>query len=336
MKRWARGLALVLALSLTRAAAEEPHAARDYLDSIQPSTELQEFLDRTVAALEASDPKLRRADVRIALLDMGTGDGPRLAQRRGGDPIYPASVVKLVYLMAAYAWQEKGTRQIDAEMDDLLRLMIHDSSNRATQEVLARLTETAPGPALPPAEYRDFRERRQAVERWLQTLGVTDLHCVNPTYDGDGDLCGRDKQFLGDHTVADGLPGHPGEFANRNTMTAVGTAKLLALLATDRALSPAGSAAVRLRMRRDVVEQPHLVHRIAGGAARLPDLEVYTKSGTWGPIYADAGIIRHVSGREMVLVVFIQAQPPYRGDFIADLAYRAAQHLLVRPVDKSP
>jgi Beta-lactamase enzyme family len=114
-------------------------------------------------------------------------------------------------------------------------------------------------------------------------------------------------------------------------MTAVGTAKLLALLATDRALSPESSAIVRRRMRRDVVEQPHLAHRLAGGAARLSGLEVYSKSGTWGPIYADAGIIRHVSGRQLVLVVFTQAQPPYRGDFIADLAQRAAEHVLSPP-----
>ena len=80
-------------------------------------------------------------------------------------------------------------------------------------------------------------------------------------------------------------------------MTAVGTVKLLALLATDRALSPADSETVRRRMRRDPIEQPHLAARIAGGAARLPGLEVYAKSGTWGPIYADAGIVRDAVGR---------------------------------------
>ena len=58
--------------------------------------------------------------MRIALLDL-SGDGPpRLAQRRGEVPIYPASVVKFVYLMAAYAWQENGQRRIDGEMDGLL------------------------------------------------------------------------------------------------------------------------------------------------------------------------------------------------------------------------
>ena len=104
--------------------------------------------------------------------------------------------------------------------------------------------------------------------------------------------------------------------------------KLLALLATNRALSAEDSATVRLRMLRDPVEQPHLAHRIAGGAARLPGLEVYSKSGTWGPIFADAGIIRHASGRQLVLVVLTEGRPPYRGDFIANLAYRCAQRFL--------
>lgn len=324
----------LLALSVTRVYAESAsRGPRDYLASIRPSGELQEFLDQTVEALEAGDPKLRQTDVRIALLDMSRGDPPLLAHDHGETPIYPASVVKLVYLMAAYAWQEDGKRVIDPALDELLIQMIHDSSNRATREVFARLTETESGAVLPPAAYQIFRERRLAVTRWLQGLGITDLHCVNPTYDGDGDLFGRDRQFVSDHSLAGSLPTRHGEFANRNAMTAVGTAKLLALLATDRALSPEDSATVRRRMRRDPAEQPHLAHRIAGGAARVAGFEVYSKSGTWGPIYADAGIIRHVSGRQLVLVVFIAAHPPYRGDFIADLAHRCTQHLLM-PVPK--
>jgi hypothetical protein len=113
-------------------------------------------------------------------------------------------------------------------------------------------------------------------------------------------------------------------------MTANGTVRLLALLATDRALSAEDSATVRRRMRRDPVERPHLIHRIAGGAARLPGLEVYAKSGTWGPIYADAGIVRQLdTGRQIVIAVFTEATPIYHGDFIADLTERVARHLLI-------
>lgn len=322
---------LAVALSAAGVRAEvSPQEAARYLGSIRRSTDLQEFLDRTVAQLEAGDPALRRADVRIALLDLST-EPPQLAERRGESPIYPASVVKFIYLMAAYAWQEKGTRHIDAEMDVLLREMIHDSSNRATQQVFARLTRTEPGPELSPEAYAEYAQRRLAVNRWLAEIGIGDLHCANPTYDGDGDLAGRDRQFVSDRRIAGAPAARDGELGNRNAMTAVGTAKALALLATDRALTAEDSAEARRRMKRDPKEQPHLAARIAGGAARLVDLDVYSKSGTWGPIYADAGIVRHASGRQFVLVVFTQGQPPYRGDFIADLTERCAAHLLTAP-----
>jgi len=57
---------------------------------------------------------------------------------------------------------------------------------------------TEPGEELPPDLYAQFRENRLAVNRWLSTLGIHNLHCVHPTYDGKGDLFGRDLQFLQD------------------------------------------------------------------------------------------------------------------------------------------
>jgi hypothetical protein len=330
------GLRLALLLLATPGVARagdlppDPAAARAWLATVRPSADLQRFLDRTVDDLASADPALRRAGVRIALVDLSRGDPPQLAERDGRVPVYPASVVKFVYLMAAYAWQAQGRLQIDAELDDALTHMIRESSNQATQQVFARLTGTAPGPELSADAYRDFRDRRLGVLRWVRTLGVDGVRCVNPTYDGDGDLVGRDRQFVADRTV-EGVAPDVGDPPNRNAMTAVGTAELLALLATDRALSPADSATVRGRMRRNPAEQPHLVHRLAGGAARQPGLEVDAKSGTWGPIYADAGIVRSRAGGQLVLVVFTEHSPPYRGDFIADLTQRVAARLLGSP-----
>jgi beta-lactamase class A len=328
-RAWPAVLMAILSVACTVPARETATAtAAEWLDTIRPSAELQEFLDHTIDGLLARDAPLRAAMVRVALLDLAHGEPPRLADHHGDASIYPASVVKFVYLMAAYRWQELDRLRIEGGFDRELSAMIRESSNQATQKVFARLTDTEPGPELAPEAYRDFRERRLAVKRWVASLGIHDLHCVNPTYDGNGDLFGRDAQFIRDTSVAGGLGGSP---PNRQAMTAIGTAKLLALLATDRALTPADSAVVRLRMRRDPTEQRHLAARIAGGAARLRGLEVYAKSGTWGPIYADAGIVRHVeSGRQMVIVVFTEASPAYRGEFIADLTERSAEHLLVR------
>ncbi|MGH7788055.1 MAG: serine hydrolase [Candidatus Binatia bacterium] len=324
-----RRLVLAVLLLFALPAHADPGAARAYLATVQASPELQAFLDRTIAALLATDAALKRSELRVALLDLSRPGPPRLAQHHGAVPIYPASVIKFVYLMAAYAWQERETLRIDAALDQSLTHSIRESSNRATQEVFWRLTDTEPGPDLPPDAYAAFRQRRLRVDAWLRELGIDGLHCVNPTYDGGPDLFGRDVQFLKDRSVAGGLPSRGDEYPNRNAMTANGTVALLALLATDRALTPADSATVRQRMRRDPREQPHLAARIAGGAARTPGLQVYAKSGTWGPIYADAGIVRDASGRQFALAVFTQGRPPYRGDFIAELTHQSVRELLL-------
>src|SRR5215510_96459 len=319
-------LAVFLGVSTALARDATSPTAPEWLGSIQPSAELQDFLDHAMATFLARDALLRDAKVRVAVLDLAHGEPPQLAQYHGDVPVYPASVVKFVYLMAAYRWQEDGRLRIEGEFDRELSEMIRESSNQATRKVFARLTDTEPGPELATQAYGDFRERRLAVKRWLTSLGIDDLHCVNPTYDGNGDLFGRDAQFIRDPTVPGGLGGTA---PNRQAMTAVGTTRLLALLATDRALTPRDSAVVRERMRRDPKQQPHLAARIAGGASRRPGLEVYAKSGTWGPIYADAGIVREeASGQELVIVVFTEGNPPYRGDFIADLTEASAARLL--------
>lgn len=301
------------------------------LASIAPDPGLQKALDAAVADIGRRDPKFLASMPRVSAIDIVAGRPPRLAHLRGDLPVYPASVVKFVYLMAAYAFEEEGRVTIDAALDADLSHSIRESSNTATQKVFSRLTGTAQGPELPAAEYAEFRRRRLLVKDWLAGLGIDDLHTVNPTWNGGGDLFGRDQQFLRDRSVAGGLPVHGEQFANRNAMTANGTARLLALLATDRALTAEDSATVRQRMKRDVREQPHLAHRIAGGAARIagkvPGTEVYAKSGTWGPIYADAGIVRDPRGRQLAISVFTDAQPPYRGDAIADLTERLALHL---------
>ncbi len=313
------------------AALPDPRLARELVASVAPDAGLQKFLDAAVAEVGRRDPKFLRSGARVAAIDLGPGHPPKLAHVRGDLPVYPASVIKFVYLMAAYAFQEQGRLTIDAELDAELSHSIRESSNTATQKVFARLTGTSQGPELPAAEYSEFRRRRLLVKDWLVSLGIDDLHAVNPTWNGGGDLFGRDQQFLRDRSVSGGLPVRGEQFSNRNAMTANGTVRLLALLATDRALTPADSQTVRRRMKRDTKEQPHLAHRIAGGAAKVPGTEVYAKSGTWGPIYADAGIVRDAHGRQFAIAVFTDAQPPYRGDAIAELTERLALHLFDSP-----
>ena len=182
-----------------------PEAA-EWLASIAPCAELKAFLDGAMAdLLVRGDAKLRAAKVRVALIDLAHGEPPRLAHHHGDGPDLPGERGEVRLPDGGLRWQEEGRLTIERRLDRELEAMIRQSSNQATRKVFARLTDTEPGPELSPDEYRDFRERRLAVKRWLVSLGIDDLHCVNPTYDGDGDLFGRDQQFLARRTVEGGL-----------------------------------------------------------------------------------------------------------------------------------
>lgn len=306
-------------------------AAREWVNSTEDSAKLQGFLDKTIKAILKKDSRAREAKIGVAVLDLPPDAPPQLAHWGGNELIYPASVVKFVYLIAAYGWQERGKLIIDKDLDQQLTSMIYNSSNTATQKVFRRVTETRAGPNLPPEEYRIFRQRRLAVERWLQDMGILGIHSIHPTYNGGGDLHGRDLQLLKDGSVKGGISNASGNYVNRQAMTAVGTVKLLALLATDRALNPENSAIVRKRMKRDPNKQSYQWRRIAGGAVRTKGVEVYSKTGTWGPIYADAGIIRGPDGRQFTLSVYIDSTPAYRGSFISNLSEKLTEHLLGKP-----
>jgi hypothetical protein len=309
-----------------------PGEAEAFLASIEPSPELQAALDVTVKDLRTGDVRLRKQQIRVSWIDLPPGGPARLAHWNGDSPVYPASVPKFVYLMAAYAWRDEGRLEIDPIFERELRAMIYRSSNRATQRVVHRLTLTEPGGRLDPEQYQEFVSRRHAVKRWLDRLGVEDLHTVHPTYDGGGDLYGRDEQFLNDKGIEGALPNQQGPYFNRQAMTANASAKLLALLALDLALSPESSREVREHMRRDSRKQPYLRRRIAGGVDPEDEtFEIFSKTGTWGPIFADAGIVRRTTdGHQIVVVAFLEATPgnsAYRGSFIAKLTRAAVRRL---------
>ncbi len=85
-------------------------------------------------------------------------------------------------------------------------------------------------------------------------------------------------------------------------------------------------------MRRSTRKQGYLRYRIAGGAEKCgaAGVEVFAKTGTWGPIYADAGIVRAASGRQLIVVAFIEGSPRYKGWFIAKITEAACRLVFAR------
>ncbi|MEB3234743.1 MAG: serine hydrolase [Cyanobacteriota bacterium] len=154
---------------------------------------------------------------------------------------YPASVVKLVYLVAAEAWKQRDWLRDDPELERALAAMVVDSSNNATEHVLDRLSGTTGGPALSGAAWQAWTQQRQLVNRWLQDLSWPELQGCNAcqkTWD-EGPY-GRERQFYGP------------ENANINQLTSDAVARLLQGVMASALVSPPACARMRQLLARSL------------------------------------------------------------------------------------
>ena len=130
--------------------------------------------------------------------------------------IYPASVVKLVYGLAAYYWIKKGSLLLTEEIIDAASKMLSFSSNNATSFLIDLLTGTTSGPCLEGEFWENWKFQRNIINDWLYDLNWDELigiNCCQKTWD-DGPF-GREKEFYGY------------ENQNKNVMTTDSAARVL-------------------------------------------------------------------------------------------------------------
>src|SRR5262249_32973875 len=136
---------------------------------------LQDLVNRAAKTTidRFADKKLEDKQLSITLIDMRDPAHPVTASFRGNERIYPASVVKLFYLVATHHWLEDKKIEETPELKRALRDMIVDSSNEATQYVLDVITHTTGGYELPPKEMEEWQYQRNAVNRFYTSLGYS-------------------------------------------------------------------------------------------------------------------------------------------------------------------
>src|ERR1700744_4100077 len=86
--------------------------------------ELQAIVERAVSqtVVDFSAKKMTPEQIAITLVDLSDPEHPVQASYRGDLQIYPASVIKMFYMVAAHRWMEDGRLADTAE----LRRAMHD------------------------------------------------------------------------------------------------------------------------------------------------------------------------------------------------------------------
>src|SRR5262245_61090450 len=103
------------------------------LNAQAAKTSLQDLVDQAAKTTleQFADKKLTENQLSITLINLRDPSKPATASFRGNERIYPASVVKLFYLVAAQHLLEKKEIEESTELSRALRDMIVDSSNEA-------------------------------------------------------------------------------------------------------------------------------------------------------------------------------------------------------------
>jgi hypothetical protein len=278
------GMARTSAQPIPSPARLEPNNLQALIDSVAALT-LEKFADK----------KLQSNQLAVTLVDLRDPQKPMQASDRGDAPSYPASVIKLFYLVAAHRWMEDGKIQDTEEVRRALRDMIVDSGNDPTHYIVDLLTGTTSGPELPEEEMKEWGQKRDAVNRYFASLGYAKLNIrQKPWCEGP---YGRERIFVGRN------------YENRNALTTDATARLLTEIVQGRAITATRSKEMLKLLERDplkkVTASAEPDQNVDFSAPGLPPgAKLWSKAGWTSTTRHDAAYVELPGGARFVLVTF--------------------------------
>jgi beta-lactamase class A len=279
-----RLIVLAAILSFSVSAAAQQSSLQDLVNRAAKTT-----LDRF------ADKKLQESELSITLIDLRDPSRPVSASFRGNERVYPASVVKLFYLVAAHRWLEDKKIEQTPELTRAIKDMIVDSSNEATQYVLDVITHTTGGYELSPKEMEQWQYQRNAVNRYFTSLGYTNINVNQKTFCEDA--YGRERVSRGPN----------GE--NRNKLTTDATARLLMEVVTGKIANPARTAAMMELLKREYTGQSNDTDDQGRGFTGLAlqgreGFRLWSKAGWTSTTRHDVAYVEMPDGGKFVLATF--------------------------------
>jgi beta-lactamase class A len=283
-----------------------------------------QILAASAAAAHRRFPELGRNDLEMTLVipQVETAIG---ASYRGSRPVYPASVVKLFYLVAVEAWLEAGRLRFTHELRSALSAMIGQSSNDATNHIVDLLTGTTGGPDLPPAAFKHWLMRRRAINRYFASWGCPEFAGINLTQKTWTDApYGRERQSRYD------VP------RNRNLLSTDAVARLLLAVEKGEVVNRRRSAAILKLLARPIPARPDPLmpfDQVFGflGEGLPKGSRLWSKAGWTSTVKHDGAIVRLPNGHKFILVAFTAGAPQARSKRILPFIARRVAAALLEP-----
>jgi beta-lactamase class A len=273
---------LLLALILAPAIA---HADFREFKAVPIDANLGAKLTRAADASLRDFPRLTADNLALSVIDLTKPGAPVRADYHGDASFYPASLVKLFFMVETF---HQG--KLTPEIERALREMTWVSDNDAAAFLLDILTDTCSGSELEGKALEDFSDRRRKLNRYFASLGYDISAMLKPWSVGP---FGRDTQIMGENKV------------NRNRASANSLASLLLWIVRRHAVSPQASDAMMTLLERPLSPSRPTENQVKEffGESLPSGTKLWSKEGDSSEVRHDAGYLELPGGRKLVVVI---------------------------------
>ena len=305
-RHWLRPLAVSVFLPVAL------HADFREFKAVPVDTELGAKLTRAADAALKDFPKLTADNLALSVIDLTKPESPVRADYHGDTSFYPASLVKLFFMVETYREfvapggeevissktlhsyngeeAKNPKKNLTPEIERALREMIWVSDNDAAAFLLEILTDTCSGSELEGKALEDFIDRRRKLNRYFTSLGYDISAMIKPWSFGP---FGRDMQIMGENKV------------NRNRASANSFASLFLWIVRRHAISPQASDAMMSLLERPLFPPRPTENQVKEffGESLPPGAKLWSKEGDTSEVRHDAAYVELPSGRKLVVVI---------------------------------
>jgi hypothetical protein len=253
--------------------------------AVPVDAELGAKVTRAAEASLKEFPRLTADNLALSVIDLTKPETPLRADYHGDASFYPASLVKLFFMVETYR-QGKFTPEIERA----LREMIFVSDNDAAAFLVDILTDTCSGSELEGKALEDFLERRRKLNRSFASLGYDISAIMKPWSFGP---FGRDMQVMGENKV------------NRNRASANSFASLLLWIVRRHAISPQASDNMMSLLERPLSPPRPTENQVKEffGESLPPGTKLWSKEGDTSEVRHDAAYLELPSGHKFIIVI---------------------------------
>ena len=261
------------------------HADFREFKAVLIDSELAAKITRAAEASLKDFPRLTADNLALSVIELTKPEAPARADYHGDASFYPASLVKLFFMVETY---RQG--KLSPEIERALREMIYVSDNDAAAFLVDILTDTCSGSELEGKALEDFVDHRRKLNRSFAALGYDIGAMMKPWSFGP---FGRDMQLLGENKV------------NRNRASANSFASLLFWIVRRHAISRQASDAMLALLERPLAPPRPTENQVKDffGESLPSGSKLWSKEGDTSEVRHDAAYIELPSGRKLIVVI---------------------------------